>query len=172
MKTALNLGIAGLLIFLLGFILIKRASADRSTTFAGPEFHSYNVDDTRAVCSKLSDHLIAIGFHQSSSPSPEDSWAGLHTDGGHRIWFEKNNGRRDTIFVYIDQDQIAVRTSVKWRVKGSQRRANAAEKHAYSLASDLQRWFDELKEHNELPLKFREQKRLDFTIRSGDQPTS
>jgi hypothetical protein len=133
-----------------------------STTFAGPGFHSQNANDTRAVSSELYRHLGGLGFQASASPSEFDSWAGLHSEGASRLWFSKDESRNQTTFLYVDLEETAVRTSIKWEAYGTDRKRESAKLLAYSRALDLDAWFEGLKEANAVPQKIREEKRRNY----------
>ena len=134
----------------------------RSTTFAGPAFHSRDIGDTTSVFKDFSNHLEQIGFQGPESPSGFDSWAGVHIEGVQRIWFVKNETNKSKTFVYVDLEKTAVRTSIKWEVFGTHRKAHLAKQDAYRLALALDNWLAARKEPNELPQKFRDEKRQLF----------
>ena len=163
MKNKIKISVCVLaLVFGLLWIFYFSQVSYHSTTFAGPEFHSRSADDSKVVYSELSRHLGGLGFQASASPSEFDSWAWVHSEGARRLWFSKKESRNQTTFVYVDLDEIAVRTSIKWEVYGTPQKRESAESLAYSRALDLDVWFEGLKESNALPLKFREAKRQDY----------
>ena len=137
----------------------------RSELFAGPAFHSRDIGDITTIFKEFSHYLEQIGFQGSASPSDFDSWAGLHSEGDQRIWFVKNESSKDKTFVYVDLGKTAVRTSIQWEVFGTHHKAQLAEQNAYRLALTLDDWFAARKESNELPQKFKDEKRQWFNDR-------
>jgi hypothetical protein len=162
MKQKIHLAIGVLLLMLFGAWIYRAQLGVRSTTFAGPDFDARNTDESAAVYSEFSRHLEQIGFRVSSSPSEFDSWAGLHSEGMSRIWFEKSESNNQKTYVSVDLEKTAVRTDVTWEVFGTHRKAQLAKQGAYKLAVDLDDWFRARKELNRVPQKFKDEKRQGF----------
>jgi len=163
MKQKIHLAIGALLVLLVGTWIYWAQLGVRSTTFAGPDFDARNTDESSAVYSEFSHHLEQIGFRVSSSPSEFDSWAGMHSAGSKRIWYVKSVGNNQKTSVSVDLDKTALRTDVKWEVFGTHRKAQLAKKEAYRLALELDDWITARKELNEVPQRFRDQKRQSFS---------
>jgi len=79
-----------------------------------------------------------------------------------RIWFEKSESNNQKTYVYVDLEKTAVRTSIKWEVFGTHRKAQIAKQGAYKLAVALDDWFLARKELNEVPQKIKDGKRQGF----------
>jgi len=126
------------------------------------DFDSRNPEVCATVFSEFASHLERIGFSGSAPPSEMDSWAGLHNGRSHRIWFVRSESNSRKKFVYVDLEKTAVRTSIKREVYGTHRKAQLAKQDAYRLALALDDWFAARKEANELPQKFRDEKRQGF----------
>ena len=161
MKDRIGIGICALAV-LIALISYESQQSYRSTTIAGPEFHSQRAGDAKTVYSELSKHLAEMGFAPLASPSQSDSWSGMHTKDATRIWFVRRESRSQATYVYADIDEIAVRTSIKWEARGFERQLESVERLAYSTALDLDTWLAGLKEPNGLPGKLREEKRRKF----------
>lgn len=161
MNRRIGIGICAL-VPLLAWGFHRAQQSYRSTTFAGPEFHSLDGDDVGNVHAELSRYLESEGFVPSTSPSELDSWAGVHSKGGRRSWFVKRGSEAQATHICVDLDEITVRTQVKWEARGTTRKLQSAERLAYSSALDLDTWINSIKERNVLPLELRETKRQDF----------
>ena len=162
MKHKIHIAIGVLLLMLFGAWIYWAQLGVSSTTFCGPEFHARNSDECSTVYSAFSHHLEEIGYKGSVSPSEFDSWAGLHSEGAGRIWFEKSVSNNQKTYLYVDLEKTLVRTSIKWEVFGTHRKAQIAKQGAYKLAVDLDDWFRARKELNEVPQKFIDEKRQGF----------
>ena len=169
--TRLRIGIAlAILILLTGLILHFGRQGYRSSTFAGPEFHSLDAGDIAAVHTDLTRHLILTGYAPTSSPSPMDSWAGIHAAGSKRTWFVKNQSPRQATYIAIDLEPATVRTSVKWEARGTRAKLELAERHAYSTALRLDTWLASLTQPNTLSPHLREAKRHDYQQHLVESP--
>lgn len=161
MKNKIGIGVC-ILALVAGLLFHVGRQGCRSTTFAGPSFHSLKGDDVGTIHADLARYLQGKGFAPTASPSRLDSWAGTHTEGVKTSWFVKKEWKGQATHIRVDLDEITVRTSVKWEARGSARKIESAERLAYGTALNLDTWFNGIKATNILPPKMREEKRRDF----------
>lgn len=134
----------------------------RSTSFAGPGFHASSPADSRTVFAALTKQLTGMGFTSSTSPYGSGFTPGVSTVGATNSWFVRELSRGQAIHVRVEADEHGVRTSMKWESRGFRWQARSTKRLAYSEALALDTWFAGRREPNEIPLKFREEKRQYF----------
>ncbi|CAA6678836.1 MULTISPECIES: hypothetical protein [unclassified Lentimonas] len=136
-----------------------------SATFAGSSFHAESAADCMKVYSEFEDFLTLAGFSRTSSPSELDSWAGVHSEEGQRVWFSRPAGRGEQLYLYVDLDATHIRTSIKWEYHGFKKGAAAAQREALRFALEVDGWMGTIPEYNELPERFRVEKRQGLVAR-------
>lgn len=159
-KPYLVMAVAALLLVLAGAWVTLVQFEIRSSTFAGPSFHSRKAGDCGVVFAKLADHLREMGFGESAPPPY--GGPGGPAEGARRMWFEKPGTGSEKFYVSVDLEETAVRTRVMWEIRGIRGKVYPGERDAYQLAITLDDWIKAVEEPNTLPVEWREEKRRGF----------
>jgi hypothetical protein len=133
-----------------------------SSTFAGSSFHAESETDCSKVYSEFERFLESEDFRKTSSPSGMDSWAGVHSEEGRREWFSRSVGHGEQLYLYVDLDATHIRTSIKWEHSGFEGGAGNARSEALRFALKVDDWINKIPQENELPDRFKEEKRQWF----------
>ena len=147
------------LIALLGITFWVSSRGYSSSTFSGSSFHAASEEDCREVYAKFEKFLISEGFNKTSSPSKMDSWSGVHSEDGERIWFSRPAGNDEQLYLYVNLDMTHIRTSIKWENRGFNHMARKNQSEALRFALKVDEWIAGIPKANELPDRFKRQKR-------------